>query len=80
MSFVTGMNAQVGEELTVAWRLEDDEAPFQVLCRVRHTDTTQTGVEFLNLTTADRVRLSTHIARRSRSPSPGSVPPARTPS
>ncbi len=61
MSVASGCAVQIGDEVTVAWRMADNEPPFHVLCIVRHIGEGQLGVEFRNLTLAERLRLSGYI-------------------
>jgi hypothetical protein len=57
--------AQVDEELTVAWVL-DDGPPLQITCKVRRAHAPVTGVEFLDATLADRVRIVAYLSTRSK--------------
>lgn len=66
MSFVSAHPSVLDEELTLAWRMEPGDPPFQVLAIVRHTDSTHTGVEFLNISLAERRRLLQSLVRRGR--------------
>lgn len=50
----------------MAWRMDPDDPPFQVLGVVRHTDSSQTGIEFLNISLADRRRLLQYLIRHGR--------------
>lgn len=43
--------------------MDSGDPPFQVLTVVRHTGATQTGVEFLNISLADRRRLLQYLIR-----------------
>lgn len=61
MSFSSGCSVSLGDEVTVAWRMAPEEPPFTVLCVVRYVAERQVGVEFLNLTLGERVRLCSFI-------------------
>src|ERR1051326_1347540 len=64
LCFVTGHVCSVGEELTLAWRMDGSEPPFQVHCIVRHVSNGQIGVEYANLTLSERLRLTEAFLRR----------------
>jgi len=72
--FVSGRSLSVGEELTVAWRFDDAEAPMQIFCVVRYTEKSNgtnscmTGAEFLDIGVADRLRIVDFLTRRILSP------------
>lgn len=61
LGFVSGQMFEVGEEITVAWRLGPGEPPLHVRCVVRYASQTTTGVEFLDLRLADRMRISHYL-------------------
>lgn len=63
LNFVTGHPCAIGEELELVWRMEDDEPPFRVQCVVRDIAQRQVGVEFLNLSAAERFRLTSGVLR-----------------
>ncbi len=57
LCLTSGHAHQVGEEVTVKWSLGASSPQFEALCSVRHATATQAGVEFLNITTAERERV-----------------------
>ena len=71
LSFVSGREWQVGEEVTIAWRLEPGRPPIQLLCAVRHSQTSSdplvpksTGVEFLKVTTSERLQIISFLSAK----------------
>lgn len=58
MGLLSAYDSAVGEELTVAWRIESGTEPLHVDCVVRNSRPDRTGVEFLNLKMKDRLRIS----------------------
>ncbi len=65
LSFASRHSAQLDEELTVAWKLDPHEPPVQVQCLVRDDNPDHTGVQFLNLTRVDRLRVIDYMRRAS---------------
>jgi hypothetical protein len=53
---------EVGERITVEFKLEDAAEWIRVKCAVRHADKGHTGVEFLNLRRHDRLKIIDVIA------------------
>ena len=64
MGLVSGHHHSVGDEMTVACRLENNEEPLEVHCVVRHATAKGTGVAFLNITAPERVRVLEFIKQR----------------
>jgi c-di-GMP-binding flagellar brake protein YcgR len=65
MTVVTGRQSSLGEELTSAFQLDSADQPFQLHTVVRHRSAQHTGLEFLNITRVDRLRLLSFIVGRS---------------
>ena len=63
MSLVSGLSNKVDDELEIAWHMPGDEEAFKVLGIVRDVAGIRVGVEFRNLTVAERVRLSQSLPR-----------------
>jgi hypothetical protein len=63
LSLVAG-DVPVGEELSMAWSLEPGAAAVEVQCVVRETSADHTGVEFLNLTMRNRLRIVRFLSAR----------------
>ena len=61
MGMVSAYDSAIGEELTVAWRIESGIEPLHVDCVVRNSSPARTGVEFLNLRMKDRLRIARMI-------------------
>lgn len=61
MGLVSAYDSEVGEEFTIAWRVESGLEPLHVACVVRDTTPHRTGVEFLNLRMQDRLRIARMI-------------------
>lgn len=61
MGLVSAYDSAVGEEFTVAWRVESGLEPLHVDCVVRNTSPDRTGVEFLNVKLRDRLRIARMI-------------------
>jgi len=57
MRLVSEQPLAPGDELNVSWQFGSDPSPFVVRCVVRNSDGSHAGVEFLNLTLNDRVRI-----------------------
>ena len=57
LCFAAERTCNVGEHLSLTWRLQPHEHPMDVECRVRYSTPERTGVEFLNLATHDRLRI-----------------------
>lgn len=53
----TGLSCRVGDEVVISWRFEDDEHPFQLTGVVRYQVPDGIGIEFLDATPLDRVRM-----------------------
>jgi hypothetical protein len=58
----------VGEEVTLAWRMEFKRSPLQVRAAVRHStppatpgEPERTGVEFLNISRPDRLLIVSYL-------------------
>lgn len=68
MSFVSEHPCVPGDELTMAFRVDAVQPPFQVLCVVRHAGQSTAGVEFLNLHLAERLRLTSFLTRHGSRP------------
>ena len=66
ISVVSGHISRVGEEFTVAWRLAVSETPLQITCVVRRIVDKQAGIEFLDATYTDRLRIRIFLRQRSR--------------
>jgi hypothetical protein len=64
MGLVSGRYHSVGDEMTVACRLENNEEPLEINCVVRHATAKGTGVAFLNITAPERVRVLEFIKKR----------------
>lgn len=64
ISVVCGHIARVGEEFTVAWRLAECETPIQITCVVRGISDQQAGLEFLDATRVDRLRIRHFVRHR----------------
>ena len=63
LSFVTGHSCNVGEELSIAWRMDDSDEPFHLQCVVRHVNEGRIGVEFMKLSMTERLRLTQWFTR-----------------
>ena len=63
LSFITGHSCSVGEELSIAWRMDDSDEPFHLPCVVRHIEGGRIGVEFTKLSIAERLRLTQWFSR-----------------
>ncbi len=61
MGLVSAYDSELGEEYTVAWRIESGAEPLHVDCVVRNSKPERTGVEFLNLKMEDRLRIARMI-------------------
>ena len=57
LRLVSGQQLAPGDELNVSWQFGSDPSPFVVRCVVRNTEDGKAGVEFLNLTLGDRLRI-----------------------
>ena len=63
LSFITGHSCNVGEELSIAWRMDESDEPFHLQCVVRHVNEGRIGVEFLKLSMTERLRLTQWFTR-----------------
>jgi hypothetical protein len=63
MTCIAGVTAEVGDEYTAVFRLHDDDLPLQVTCVIRDVAPQRTGVEFVNITRTDRLRIAARISR-----------------
>jgi hypothetical protein len=68
LSFVSEHPYEVGEELTMAWRV-DSSRPLQFVCRVSHVTSHTVGAEFVDVGKLDRLRLITFLLHRGPQPS-----------
>ncbi len=66
LGLISAYDADVGERVTVAWRLGAGEEPLHVDCVVRDVNPRTIGVEFLNLTRTKRLRIAGFISERHR--------------
>ena len=57
LCFAAEHACDIGEQLSLTWRLQPHEHPMDVQCRVRYSSPERTGVEFLNLAPHDRLRI-----------------------
>ena len=60
LNLTWGRRANPGDEMVVAWRL-DDGPPLQVTCAVRCASQQSAGCEFLDVTRSDRLRILTFL-------------------
>ena len=67
VSFVSEHVYEVGEELTVAWRL-DSSQPLQCVCRVSHITSSTVGAKFVDVDNLDRLRLIEFLLARGLRP------------
>jgi hypothetical protein len=58
LALESSYDSRVGEEFTVAWLEESSIEPLRVGCVVRNVSPERTGVEFLNVTMKDRLRIA----------------------
>ena len=68
IAIVTGQSLRIGEVLTAAWCLDGDPTPLQIHGVVRDTTTVTVGLEFLDITLADRLRIGRFINNRGSHP------------
>lgn len=64
ISLVSGHALSVGDLCDIAWRLSAAETPIHVTCIVRQISDRQIGLEFLDATRSDRVRIRQFVRRR----------------
>lgn len=64
LGFTSGRVFDLGEELSIRWSLEPGGFAFRVQCVVRSASPIHTGVEFLNLTLGDRLRIMNFLSAR----------------
>lgn len=57
LGFESAAVSEVGEQISVAWTLNGGQPDFVVECVVRDHTRAYTGVEFLNLSLGDRLRI-----------------------
>ena len=57
----SGYVSEVGEQIVLEWTLGLEEAPLSVKCIVRNVTRTRIGLEFLDLSQADRLRIVNHF-------------------
>ncbi|MGH9522409.1 MAG: PilZ domain-containing protein [Terriglobales bacterium] len=62
----TGLACQVGEILIISWQFPGDEAPLQLNGSVRYRVPDGSGIQFLDITPADRVRIQHYCKSHSR--------------
>ncbi len=61
--FYSAARPDVGATITLAFGLSDGDEPVTVECRVRRITEGRTGVEFLNITAANRLRILHSVSR-----------------
>lgn len=64
LGFVSDRPAEVGDEILMAFNTGAGQSGFKVQCVVRDRKAAHTGVEFLNLTLTDRLRLVHYLSDR----------------
>lgn len=64
LSFRTSSEVKVGSEIYVEFRFGPEEEWINVLCTVHYVEDKKVGVEFLNLRTADRLRIIDFITAK----------------
>lgn len=57
LKMATGLLCKVGDEVVVAWRFERDGQPFEVTGVVRYQTTDGIGIEFLDISPYDQLRI-----------------------
>ena len=62
LSFAGDRAWQIGEQISVMWKLDGDETPMMVQGVVLNSSPDHTGVEFLNLEMQDRLRIMHLVA------------------
>ena len=70
LGFVSEQVFEMGEEITIAWRMGPTEPPLHVRCVVRSVNQTTTGVEFLDLHLSDRMRISHYLITSTKRSAP----------
>lgn len=75
MRIITGHTCRVGEEIAVASRFDPNDEPIEILCAVRHLRpinppdrSIALGVEFVNVSAKNRLRILEFIARLTVAP------------
>ena len=75
MRIVTGPPCREGEQITVIWRFDPSEEPFEIECSVRHLlpinppdQSLSLGLKFLNLSSYDRLRILEFLSRSAVAP------------
>lgn len=63
LKVATGLACRVGEEVVVAWRFEREEDPLEVTGVVRYRTADGTGIEFVDLSPFDRLRIRRYCER-----------------
>ncbi|MGH9521195.1 MAG: PilZ domain-containing protein [Terriglobales bacterium] len=72
LSFVSGRDWQVGEEVTLAWRMQPDRPPLQVMAAIRYVksahpaDAKAAGVEFLKISVSERLQIVSFLSAKTK--------------
>jgi hypothetical protein len=64
LTVVVSQPLRPGDELTVAWRLENSGSPMHVTCVVRQVSGEEVGLEFVDATLSQRLNIFHHLKRR----------------
>ena len=64
LRLVPGGASEIGDEISIAWNLEPSDPAVEVRCVVRESSPSRSGVEFLNLTMGNRLRIVHFLAAR----------------
>ena len=64
LRIVPGAAPEVGDEILIAWNLEPTGPAVEVRCIVRESSPARSGVEFLNLTMGNRLRIIRFLSGR----------------